>query len=265
MFLVKVGNECTELWPMNAGVPQGSVFDPILYLLYTTDLWTSPESTTATFADDTAVIAIDNDPTIASHKLQTSLLTIQHWLKKNGDWKPPVLSQPTSFTTWRETCPSVYINNVELPQAEDTLHKHILARWKQLGITLIKMYWLLRCKSTLTTSNKPLIYKAILKPIWTYGIQTWGSASTSNIEILEQFQSKAMRMITDALWYVPNAVIWQDLKIPPVKEEICHLSSQYSTQLSSHPINLTANLTEPPAKRWLWRHLPIDLPTRFLV
>jgi hypothetical protein len=47
-------------------------------------------------------------------------------------------------------------------------------------------------------SNKLLPYKVILKPIWTYGIQLWGSASTSSIEILERFQSKAQRMIADA-------------------------------------------------------------------
>jgi hypothetical protein len=28
----------------------------------------------------------------------------------------------------------------------------------------------------------------ILKPIWTYGIQLWGTASASNIEILERFE-----------------------------------------------------------------------------
>jgi hypothetical protein len=31
--------------------------------------------------------------------------------------------------------------------------------------------------------------------IWTYGIQLWGTASTSNIEILERFLSKALCMI----------------------------------------------------------------------
>jgi hypothetical protein len=45
-------------------------------------------------------------------------------------------------------------------------------------------------KSRLSMSNKLLLYKVILKPIWTYGIQLWGSASISNIEILERFQSK---------------------------------------------------------------------------
>jgi hypothetical protein len=69
---------------------------------------------------------------------------------------------------------------------------------------LPKMYWLLGQKSKLSTSNRILIYKAILKPVWTYGIQFWDTASTSNIEIVEHFQSKVLCMIVDAHWYMPN-------------------------------------------------------------
>jgi hypothetical protein len=56
------------------------------------------------------------------------------------------------------------------------------------------LYWLLGRKSKLSTNNKPLLYKAILKPIWTYRILLWGMASTSNIEILERFQSQTLRL-----------------------------------------------------------------------
>jgi hypothetical protein len=45
---------------------------------------TSPESTTATFANITAVVATDSDPAIASQKLLTDLLAIQNWFK-NGE------------------------------------------------------------------------------------------------------------------------------------------------------------------------------------
>jgi hypothetical protein len=58
-----------------------------------------------------------------------------------------------------------------------------------------------------------------------YGIQLWGTASTSNIGIVEGFQSKALRVIVDAPWYVPNTVTRRDLQIPTVKEEIRSYSS----------------------------------------
>jgi hypothetical protein len=146
-----------------------------------------------------------------------------------------------------------------------TCHKQIFAKRKQLGITLTKMYLLLGRKSILSTSNKLLLYKTKLKPIWTYGIQLWGTASTSKKEILEHFQSKALRMIVDAPWYVPNTVIRRDLQIPTVKEEIRRHSSQYSARLSTHPNDLIVNLIELKDNRRLRRHLPNDLPTRFLM
>jgi hypothetical protein len=109
-----------------------------------------------------------------------------------------------------------------------------LYRW----ITLTKMYLLLGRKSKLSTSNKLLIYKTILKLIWTYWIQLWGTASTSNIAILERFQWKALRMIVDAPWYVPNTVSPQ--------------------RTSKWPV---VNLIELPDNK----NLPNDPPTGFLV
>jgi hypothetical protein len=76
------------------------------------------------------------------------------------------------------------------------------------------MYWIIGRKSQLSLANKLLVCKAILKPIWTYGIQLCGTASNSNIDILERFQSKVLRIITDAPCYVPNAVIKHDLQVP---------------------------------------------------
>jgi hypothetical protein len=151
------------------------------------------------------------------------LLAFHHWLTK---WRLKANSSKSTyatFTTRRATCPGFHIYNEQLPQAEDVKylglhpdrrlnwHKHTFAKRKHLGIS--KMYWLLSRKSKLSINNKLLAYKDILKPIWTYGIQLWGSASISNIEILERFQGKVLRMITDAPWYVPNTVLRQDLQI----------------------------------------------------
>jgi hypothetical protein len=180
-----------------------------------------------------------------------------------------------TFTTRRETCPPVHINDVQIPQENHvkylglhlkrclTWHTHIFAKLKQLGLSLTKMYWLLRHKSKLSTNNILLIYKAILKPIWSYGIQLWGTTSKSNINILERFQSKVSRLIVDAPWYVSNSIIRKDLQIPTVKEEISRFSSHYNVCISVHPIELIATLTEPPIQRRLCRYWPHDLLTRF--
>jgi hypothetical protein len=193
-------------------------------------------------------------------------------MKANG-----TKSTHITFTTRREPCPPVHINNIQLPQAEVikylglhldcrlTWRNHFFAKRKQLGFTLTKMYWLLGRESKLTTSSKLLAYKVVLKPVWTYGLQLWGMASISNIEILKRFQSKTLRMITDAPWYATNALLRRDLHIPSVMEEIQRLGSQYSARLDSHPNLLTATLKKQPTNRRLHRTLPTDLPTRFLV
>jgi hypothetical protein len=64
------------------------------------------------------------------------------------------------------------------------------------------------------------IYLFIIKPIWTYGIEICGCASKSSQAILQKAQSKILRMITNAPWYVSNLTLHADLKIPYVREII---------------------------------------------
>ena len=88
------------------------------------------------------------------------------------------------------------------------------------------MYWLLGSNSELNLDNKILLYKTILKPVWTYGIELWGTTSNSNIDI-QRYQSKTLRMIVNAPWFVTNDNIHKDLSIPKVKTEINSYSSNY--------------------------------------
>jgi hypothetical protein len=141
---------------------------------------------------------------------------------------------------------------------------HISAKRKQLDLKLRKLYWITQRKSRLSLTHKLLVYKIILKPIWTYGIQLWGFASNFHLEILERFQSKVLRILTDAPLYVSNAVIKRDLQVPTVGQEVRNYSVTYRQRLADHPNSLADSLFQGlNCNRRLERHCPVDLATRF--
>ncbi|KAL1116488.1 hypothetical protein AAG570_004960 [Ranatra chinensis] len=87
---------------------------------------------------------------------------------------------------------------------------------------------LLHRRSKLSLGDKLKIYNMILKPTWTYGIELWGSARKSNIDRIQSFQSKTLRTILDAAWYVSNHTPHTDLNIPTVRQ-VLH------SKLEAHP------------------------------
>jgi len=177
-FRVKFGEVVTQLRDINSEVPQRSVLGSVLYLLYTADLPVALDTITATYTDDTAVLAADKDHIEASQRLQESLFYIQIWLKKwrirvngtksTGDFHHPQKDVPTSNFE-RPEDPSNRRPRYLRLHLDRRLNwrKHVFIERKQLGIQLNKMYWMLGSKSQLSIESKLLLYKAIVKPIWT--------------------------------------------------------------------------------------------------
>jgi hypothetical protein len=122
------------------------------------------------------------------------------------------------------------------------------------------MYWLLGRKSKLSLPNKILLYKTMLKPIWSYGLQLWGCAKPTSLNIIERFQSKVLRSIVNASWYVSNQSLHNDLKIPFIRDEIHQMSARYNEQITNHENELVEELSnKSPGTRRLNRKWPQDL------
>jgi len=85
------------------------------------------------------------------------------------------------------------------------------------------------------------LYKAILKPIWTYNVQLWGTAANSNIEMIQRFQNKYLGIIINAPWSlnVTNDTLNHDLN---VRDEINKLCQRYADRLEQHPNTLEIDL-----------------------
>lgn len=273
-FQIKLyNNSYSDCYQVKSGVPQGSVLGPLLYLTYTADMPTTNNTTITTYVDDTALLAANNDPIVALQHLQHHLNLLQQWYSK---WKIKInqtKSVQVTFTTRRMNCPQVNINNIKIPVQTETkylgLHldqkltwrKHIKTKRQQLNLRLREMSWLLGPKSKLSIKNKLLLNKCIIKPIWTYGIQLWGCTKPSNTKIIQRIQSKVLRIIVNAPWYVSNLTLHNDMQIPFVKEEIHRLSIVCQQSMLGHNNRLVADNSNPPnVRRRLRRQWPSDLP-----
>lgn len=270
-FFVKVQESHSEVHSIEAGVPQGSVLGPVLYTLFTADIPTTLESMLFTFADDTAILATPTDPTKAHSMLQQHLLKIEQWLNR---WKIKVNSDKCNhitFTLRKDSVPPITLNRTIIPQtktvkylgmhldARMTWKKHIKTKIEQIRLKRRTMYWLTCKNSRVNMNNKLLIYKSIIKPIWTYGIEIWGTAAKSHITKLEALQSIILRTIVNAPWYVRNEQIRKDLKINSVEEEINRLCSRYESRLENHPSQSAKKLYSENLPRRLRRKHPNDL------
>ena len=125
----------------------------------------------------------------ASLNLQDHLHNIEKWLQK---WKMKVNETKSShitFTLRKGQSPPVCIIQPVIPHVEAvkylglhfdrrlTWKEHIAMKRKQFDHKTQEMKWLIGKNSPLSLENKMLIYKTILKPAWTYGIELWGCAN----------------------------------------------------------------------------------------
>jgi len=271
-FRVKVEDEYSELKEIHAGVPQGSVLGPVLYLLYTQDVPQVENTTLATFADDTAVLAVGRNVKEATNYLQHSLDEISKWTRK---WRlnlNEIKSVHINFTNQKTTPFAVTVNSQKIPYSNTAKYlgmtldaklrwkEHVKKKKEEINIKFRRMQWLMGRNSQLSLHNKILLYKQIIKPIWAYGIQLWGCTRKTNLKIMQTIQNKILRQITNAEWYIRNERIHNDLKISTVQEEVRRHAVRHVEKLKSHEnpemqkvINSTGNF------RRLKRTKPMDL------
>jgi hypothetical protein len=143
---------------------------------------------TTDYADDRAILSIHSDPVVASQNFQSHLDLMEKWYT---DWRVKINQTKSVHVTFNHKltpCPDVFIYNTPITSALNV---------KYLGLTLDKrLTWAHHIKSKKNNLNqrlrllknfinnnkythintKLLIYKSLLKPAWTYGLQFWGNA-----------------------------------------------------------------------------------------
>jgi hypothetical protein len=83
---------------------------------------------------------------------------------------------------------------------------------------------------------------------------------TTSYKKIQRLQSKVLRTITNAPWYVSNYTLHNDLQIPFITEEIKRYSTLYYNRLTGHENSYVTELRNPlNVRRRLKRQWPSDL------
>ncbi len=133
-FRVKQEGVYSSIKEAKAGVPQGSVLGPFLFVVFTSDIPQTSNTTIATFADDTAILAVGDTISEVTLKLQVAINNIQDWLAK---WRIKVnesKSTHINFTNKSIEPLPVTLNNIPVPHANQAkylcMNLDAMFKWK---------------------------------------------------------------------------------------------------------------------------------------
>jgi hypothetical protein len=176
-----------------------------------------------------------------------------------------------TFTLRKEQCPVVHINNTVIPHTITNCE----VPWPTFGFQAnvgtafsqkkkrdrpnSKRHWVVGRKSPATLESKVFLCKTVIKPIWTYGIELWGWATKSHIAEMQRSQSKILRMITNAPWYLTNQTLYDDLNVSFIKDVIQEKSINHHGRLGNHSDPILQTLLEQQQRRRLKKLWPADL------
>ena len=97
------------------GIPRGGILSPLLYNIYASDQPVSLDILVADYANDKAIISVNEIPLIVTAILQTQLNLLSQWYSKSRMKLNHSKSIHTTFTLKYGFCPPVVVDNIPTP------------------------------------------------------------------------------------------------------------------------------------------------------
>ena len=193
---------------IDAGVPQGSVLGPLLFLVFINDIThIIKHCKIRLFADDTCLyIEVDNHINSAD-LINEDLKSIENWSKA---WlvsfsAPKTESMVIGYKPNQNAHPDIFLHDI--PIVRVTKHKHV-GLWLESNL-----WWHYHIDEISTKASKRLnilnyfkyklnrsrlesIYLTFIRPVMEYSSVVWAGAHQRDLDILDKIQIRAMQIVT---------------------------------------------------------------------
>ncbi|GFT70774.1 probable RNA-directed DNA polymerase from transposon BS [Trichonephila clavipes] len=254
-FSVRFNGALSESRRMWAGVPQGTVLSPLLFLIFMNTIHhhIPPDTNIACYADDIVVWHSHNDITELKNALNTTLRGIAEWAE---NLKLTINADKTNyciFSTDRRHRSSFNANikiqnsqikKVDLPtylevtlDPELRFSKHI----KQTANKALGKLNILRKLSGTSWGSRPQTLKSpfctVIRPVLEYATPIWTPPSISVKRKLDSVQHRAAKIIIRAVSSTNNEKTEQECGLPPLEIRRKLSTIKFTNKLRSYGLD----------------------------
>lgn len=240
-FQVRINKTLSNKHQIPAGVPQGAILSPTLFLYYINDIPKGENTEIALFADDTAIVTQSTQLRQTNVYLQRHINKLENYFEK---WKIKINTDKTTLTHFTHKKINQNTDTVTFYQNQINAVSHT----KYLGVTLDRKLKhlkqiteatrkakvamntispLLRFNSPLPQKMRINLYKMYVRPILLYGCQIYSNASNSNINKLQVVQNKSLRLILGKKLETPIRELHKIANIPMIKDKIQEFTNKF--------------------------------------
>ena len=226
---VVINGQTSQWKPIQAGVPQGSVLGPLLFLIYINDITFQVQSSEVRlFADDTVLYIIADNPSDCVDDFNSDLQSICNWA---DEWLIKFSPQKTKSITMSR--PKIDVNqflqfgNTDIEEVPS--HKH-------LGLTLSKdLSWNEHIDSVCTKASRSAdvlnalkykldrrtlerLYFAFVRSKLEYASIVWDNCTEEQKHQLEQVQYRCGKIVSGAISRTSSELVKSELGWPSLAE-----------------------------------------------
>ena len=223
---VVLNGQSSDWEKVTAGVPQGSILGPLLFLIYINDISKNLESNVKLFADDTSIFSVVFESNLTSRILNNDLLKIQQWAYQ---WKMSFNPDPTkqaqevifSRKNIKPQHPNLVFNQIDVKRVphqkhlglilDDKLnfkqHAKVLIDKASKGIGVIR-----KLRYSIPRQALVTLYKSFIRSVLEYADVIYDQPSNGSFsDKLESVQYNAALAITGAIRGTSKDKLYKEL------------------------------------------------------